>query len=147
MNTQSLRAFLHAQIPLSEAMGVEVRSAQRDGVVLAAPLAPNRNHQRTAFGGSVASLATLAAWCVAHLRATEIEADTVLVIRHGEIDYFQPIRGELVAVCEYSDERGWAAVCRKFERRGRVRIDLTSRLEANGEVAARFRGRFAILRA
>lgn len=57
-----LEADLHGNIPLTQAMQVRVLEIGPDSVRLGAPLSANINHHRTAFGGSLATLATLAAW-------------------------------------------------------------------------------------
>jgi len=51
MNEQELERYLHERIPLSLAMGVEVRAAGAAGVELHAPLEPNINHRDTVFDG------------------------------------------------------------------------------------------------
>ncbi len=127
-------------------MGLAVIEASPTRVVLAAPLAPNTNHQRTAFGGSVAAIATLAAWSILHLRCRAREEPTDLVIQRSEMDYLRPIRETLRAVCYFDDEALWEATLGRLERRGRARIEMASRLEAaDGADAARFRGRFALM--
>lgn len=146
MSVDDLRRYLHTEIPLTVAMGVEVRQAGRERVVLTAPLAPNINHQKTAFGGSVAAIATLAAWSVLFIRCREIPTPTDLVVQRSELEYLRPIRGELLASCDFSDESAWQTARRRLEVRGRARLELESRLETTEEVAARFCGRFALLR-
>ena len=68
---RALARYLHEHMPLTRALGVSVLAAGQQGVNLAAPLAANINHQSTAFGGSLASLAILAgwSWVWVHLRA------------------------------------------------------------------------------
>ncbi len=62
MTPAELEAYLHQTIPLSRAMAVSVIELNPESVVLGAPLAPNVNVHETAFGGSAAALALLAAW-------------------------------------------------------------------------------------
>src|SRR5690606_33240492 len=62
MTGPETEAFLHAKIPLARAMGVRVERCDSEGLVLTAPLEPNHNHLGTAFGGSLAALATLAGY-------------------------------------------------------------------------------------
>ncbi len=141
-----LRDYLLTHIPLTAAMGVEVHDERPERVALSAPLAPNVNHQGTAFGGSVAALATLAAWSLAQLRAWQTGEDITLVIRDSRLEYLQPVTGELVAVCEFDDEPAWQRALARLRERGRARLELASRLEdAAGAAAARFRGTFVLL--
>ena len=57
---EHLERYMLAHIPLVAQMRVRVASLDEKGLTLTAPLAPNINHERTAFGGSLASLMTLA---------------------------------------------------------------------------------------
>ena len=61
MTNESLEAYIHRQIPITAAMGVQVIEATADRVELSTPLAPNINHRETVFGGSAAAVATLTA--------------------------------------------------------------------------------------
>jgi len=142
-----LRDYLLSNIPLTAAMGVEVRAESRERVVLAAPLAPNINHQGTAFGGSVAALATLAAWSLVRVRLGSSGRTANVVIQRSSMEYAAAIDGELRAVCEFSDDALWQQTIERLDRRGRARLELQSHLEHAGETAARFTGTFVLLRA
>jgi thioesterase domain-containing protein len=61
MDRIEVERYLHAHIPLSRAMAVEVQAATPVCVRLCAPLAPNINHRETVFGGSASAVAILAA--------------------------------------------------------------------------------------
>lgn len=140
-----LRDYLLTHIPLTAAMGVEVHVERPERVVLAAPLAPNVNHQGTAFGGSVAALATLAAWSLVRVRLGEANRTANVVIQRSSMEYCAAIDGELTAVCEFGDDSLWQKTIEQLDRRGRARLELHSRLEQAGEAAARFAGTFVLL--
>lgn len=140
-----LRDYLHRQIPLTVAMGVEVRAESPERIVLAAPLEPNVNHQATAFGGSVAALATLAAWSLIRVRLGAAGRSANVVIQRSSMEYCAAIEGELLAICEFSDEGRWQRTIAALDRRGRARLELHSHLEYGGEAAARFVGTFVLL--
>src|SRR6202021_3696311 len=101
--------YLHQYIPLSAAMGVQVRTATVEHVKLAAPLAPNVNHTETVFGGSAAALATLSAWTLLHLRLEDAGLDARLVIQRSRMEYERPIPGVFGAVGVFGDEFSWGA--------------------------------------
>ena len=61
---ESLRTRL-ALIPLVREMQIEVLGEAEGRLRLRAPLAPNVNDKGSAFGGSLASLMTLAGWALA----------------------------------------------------------------------------------
>jgi thioesterase domain-containing protein len=136
-----LERYLHQQIPLSAAMGVKALSATTQSVVLSAPLAPNINHRRTAFGGSISALGILAAWSLLHLRLIEARYDCEVVIQSSQIDYDQPIAGPFAARSSLADGL-WPTFLRTLARRKRARIEVQSSLVCEGVLAARLSGRF-----
>lgn len=146
MDQERLQRYLHEQIPLSAAMKVSVRSATRESVVLAAPLAPNINHKRTVFGGSASALGILAAWSLVHLRLVEEGCDCEVVIQSGEMDYDRPMGGSFTAASALADAAGWPMFVKTLMRKGRARIEVCSELREDDAMACRFRGRFVAFR-
>src|SRR4051812_24427468 len=57
-----LQATLEREIPMSAQMGMQVHEGGLGGLVVRLPLNPNRNHQQTAFAGSLNALCTIAGW-------------------------------------------------------------------------------------
>lgn len=137
-----LERYLHDEIPLSAAMGVRVRTATPERVQLAAPLAPNVNHNDTVFGGSAAALATLSAWALLHLRIARAGIRARLVIQRSNMAYEQPIPGDFDAVCGFSDEVAWEHFRATLVRRGRARLTLVAHLLYDTHPAATFEGDF-----
>jgi thioesterase domain-containing protein len=138
--------YLHAAIPLSAAMGVEVRSASASRVCLWAPLAPNINHNQTVFGGSGVVLATLSAWTLLHLRLQQAGMHGQLVIQRSSMEYERPIAGDFSARCEFDQEEPWTRFCTLFLRRGRARLTLPAQLCSAADVMGSFVGDFVALR-
>jgi thioesterase domain-containing protein len=126
--TTDLEAYLHSNIPLSAAMGVQVKVATPQRVLLFAPLGPNINHHRTVFGGSGVVLATLSAWTLLHLRLSQEHFDAQLVIQRSSMEYERPIAGDFEAVCGLADESAWQRFRLTLERRGRARLTLNAQL-------------------
>ena len=147
MTPAALQSYLHEHIPLSQAMGVQVISIADERVVLGAPLAPNINHHGTAFGGSGATLATLAAWSLLHLRLIAAGLPSDEVIQSSTMDYLAPIDSDFTAVARLEPDADWDGFLTMLSRRGRARIGLQAELVAEERVAARFHGRFAALAA
>lgn len=142
MDARTLEAYLHQHIPLSRTMEVHVVETTPAGVTLEAPLGPNANHRGTAFGGSVSTLATLAAWACVHSRLMDEGRTGNTVIQHGSMHYDAPVDGPFRAVCDAVDDARWNRFVRTLERRGRARIRLEARVEVDGVQAARFRGAY-----
>jgi len=106
-NTDDLQAYLATHIPLSTAMQVHVAIAEDNHIELRAPLAPNVNHRGTVFGGSIASLATLACWSLLWVRTRDWEPAPHLVVRRSKIDYDHPAQGEFRAIARIPPEMDW----------------------------------------
>jgi len=140
-----MERYLRENIPLSQAMGVQVKVATPERVLLSAPLAPNINHHETLFGGSAAALATLSAWTLLHLRLRVADAATRLVIQRSSMEYEKPIPGDVEALCTFDDATAWARFLAILDRRGRARLTLTAHLLHAGQRMAAFSGDFVAL--
>jgi thioesterase domain-containing protein len=146
LSEKRVERYLHQYIPLSAAMGVEVRTATLEHVKLAAPLGPNVNHTETVFGGSAAALATLSAWTLLHLRLEDAGLDARLVIQRSRMEYERPIPGDFEAICNFGDASAWELFRTTFARRGRARLTLTAHLVHQANRVASFEGDFVALR-
>jgi thioesterase domain-containing protein len=142
LEPQQLQSYLHNHIPITKAMGVEVRECGYDKVVLFAPLAPNINHRDTVFGGSASTLAILSAWALLHVRMASESVRPRLVIQQNSMGYDKPIIEDFYAVCHYDDKSEWDRFANTLARRGRARISVPAVLECKGEEVAKFEGRF-----
>lgn len=140
-----LEQYLHAHIPLSKAMAVEVVSITDSAVLLRAPLAPNTNHRETVFGGSVSALAILAAWSLLHVRLRAAGIANRLVIQRNTVEYLRPLPGGFTARATLGGKEQWARFSATLARRRKARIAVTATLEHGGEVAATFSGEFVAL--
>ncbi len=150
MTPHALETYLHQHIPLSHAMGVRVIAASAEGIELGAPLPPNLNHRRTAFGGSVSALAILSAWAFLHLRLQQEGAavsGAALVIQRNEVAYLRPIDADFTAVCPAPPAAVFSRFLATLARRGKARITLAATLRCGGEEAGTFSGDYVALRA
>jgi len=137
--------FLHTQIPITRAMGVRVESWEAGRLVLTAPLEINHNHLGTAFGGSLAALATLAGYACLWLELGDRTAH--VIIAESTLSYRRPVRGELRAVCHRPEGEVLAAFKSAFAQTGKARVRLSVAVEgAQGTVAVEFSGTFVARR-
>jgi thioesterase domain-containing protein len=141
-----IEQYLHEHIPLTVALGVRVKIAMPGRVELAAPLAPNINHNETVFGGSASALATLSAWTLVHIGLRHANVDAVVVIQRNVMSYEEPIPGDFSAVCTLMDDMAWERFLRTIERRGRGRITMNAHLLFGGRQVASFEGDFVALK-
>jgi hypothetical protein len=63
-----LERYLCKHIPMASVLGVNVRQASLDSVIVGAPLSRNLNHRGTVFGGSASAVAILAGWLLLDVR-------------------------------------------------------------------------------
>lgn len=137
-----LRAKLGTEIPVTQPLGIRVVDFEDDQIVLWAPLEKNRNHQGTAFAGSVNALATLTGWASVWLTLADSNVQAALVIQDSSIQYSKPVKDDFRARCKLPSgpdvQRFLEAISK--HGRGRIRVEvsvLTGRLEV-----ARFEGRY-----
>lgn len=140
-----LQDYIHAQIPITAAMGVKVLKATPQLVELSAPLSPNINHRETVFGGSAAAIATLAAWTLVLVRMRDERLQGRLVIARNAMEYQKPITADFTATATADDIHSWSKFAAGLQRKGRGRLNAESRLWLAGEQVAHFSGQFVAL--
>ena len=145
MERRELEQFLHEYIPLSKAMGVQVRKSNADHVVLSAPLVPNRNHHSTVFGGSVSAVAILTAWALLYIRLRQAGLQSRLVIRQNTMKYERPIAGKFIASSSVEDLTAWERFQEMLKRKRRARISIKVRIRCNGQDVGEMHGEFVAL--
>ena len=145
MTGESLEAYIHHQIPITSAMGVQIVEATTDRVELSAPLAPNINHHETVFGGSAAAVATLAAWTLVLVRMRNEDLTGRLVISSNSMMYQKPIVADFTAVATADELKTWGKFVVGMTRKGRGRLQATSRLLLNSDQVAEFEGQFVAI--
>ena len=143
---QHLAQVFASDIPLTAALAVEVRDWHEQRLELQMPLAENTNHQNSMFGGSLYCAGVLACWGWLHLRLLDEGINTThIVVQAGQIDYPLPVYGNAPVICDAPDEATWMKFFKMYQRHGKARISLSSRiLTADGEDGAIFTGQFVL---
>ncbi|AOY87949.1 thioesterase [Marinobacter salinus] len=142
---------INEEIPLSQALGIRLRSWDGRALLLSAPLAPNRNHQGTGFGGSVYSAAVTAAWAVTELALADLGLRGAVVVQSGNIDYLEPVDRDFYVICRLPGGEIPDRFRKSLARHGKGRLDLTAEVfcgepttEPVAEPVAVFEGRFVV---
>lgn len=145
MTLVELNSQLLADIPLAQAMALELADWDGRRLLLTAPLAPNRNDKGCAFGGSLASLMTLAGWGSTVLRMGDLAEGAEVYVQDSQIQYLAPVWQdiEIHAWAEDEDNDAFRAAYRG-RGRARTRIQAECRL-ADGVVAAALSARFVAI--
>src|SRR5436305_2493288 len=107
--------FLHEQIPITRAMGLRVVANDESGFTVEAPVALNSNHLRTAFGGSINAVATLAAYGFLWMELNDATAH--VVVAESSIRFLRPVRETIRATCFRPDQTSLATFRKKRKAR------------------------------
>jgi len=136
------------RIPLTRAMGLAVEGFDGDALTLAAPLAPNVNDKGCAFGGSLASLMTLAGWGLLELalEARALHAD--IYVQDSSIRYIAPVWHDFHAIAVAAPGESLDAFAAALAERGKARLRVHCRVPLpDGGDAATLDARFVALAA
>ena len=137
-----LQSTLQTELPVTQHLGIRVASAQPEQVILTAPLDTNRNHQGTAFAGSLNAIATLAAWSWVWLLLREHGLRAQVVIQDSCITYARPVASDFTATCVAPEAAAVGRFLEALRRRGRGRIRLNAQVHDRGGLAVTFSGRY-----
>ena len=126
---------------------MQIRASEFDGEVLrlTAPLAANVNDKSCAFGGSLASLMTLAGWgwLTLNLRQAGVEAE--VYVADSNIRYLAPLYDDLNGEARLRGDQDWAAILRCLAERKRARVAMLADVRnAAGVAVATLEARFAL---
>ncbi|MFT5397378.1 MAG: thioesterase domain-containing protein [Gammaproteobacteria bacterium] len=134
-----LEATIRTHIPLSEAMEFTIDSLSVDGIVVIAPLLPNRNIHGTGFAGSLYSIAVLSGWALTTHILSEAGVDAELVVGKAEITYLAPVKEDILCRCHCGAEaRAIFLQSLKAKGKGRLELEVT----VGESAAARLKGIF-----
>jgi len=143
MSPQELTQYLRKQIPLANAMQVEVGTYDGTTLHVAAPLTPNINNHETAFGGSIATLAILGGWSLLHLALSEGHVKARLMIQKIALEYLRPIDGDFEARAAKSAEVTDFVTAVQRKRKGRCMLQVE--ILCQGRCCAKLEGHYVAL--
>jgi thioesterase domain-containing protein len=144
--TAAFERELLADIPLARAIQLRVADWNGDRLCMSAPLTPNINDKGCAFGGSLASLMTLAGWGLIVLKLRSLDRDCDVYVRDSTIRYLAPVWSDFAAEARLADGESWETFLAVLAERGRSRLRVVCRvpLDAGGD-AVTFEARFVAL--
>ncbi len=113
---------------------------------LQAPLQANRNDKGCAFGGSLRSLMTLAAWGLVSLQLQQAGLEADVFVADSQVRYLAPLYADLEAEAELGEDGCWEAFLATLRERGRARAPLVARVRLpDGGVATTFAARYVAI--
>ena len=149
MSTHALAELdAHYQgMPPVRALQLSIERFDGERLRLSAPLAANVNDKGCAFGGSLASLMTLACWGRVWLGLEAEALDCDIYVADSRIRYLAPLYDDLHAEAVLAPDASWAGFVDAIRAKGRGRIDLVARVDLpDGRPATTFEARFAAIR-
>ncbi|WP_036171743.1 YiiD C-terminal domain-containing protein [Noviluteimonas dokdonensis] len=150
MSHADLLAHLDAHyrgMPPVAAMEVAIAGYDGKALRLRAPLSRNVNDKGCAFGGSLASLMTLAAWGVVTLHIQDAGMEAEVYVADSQVRYLAPLFADLEAQAHGGPDTDWPAFLATLAERGRARTELVARVALpDGGDAATFTARFVAFR-
>ena len=144
---QRLQAHYDAMPPVA-ALGLRVDAFDGVRLRLTAPLALHVNDKACAFGGSLGSLLTLAAWGLLHVRLEIAGIDADVYVADSQLRFLAPLFDDLRAEATLAPGADWDGFAATLRARGRARIELVGEVPLpSGGPATTFSARYvAILR-
>ncbi|MGH8078966.1 MAG: YiiD C-terminal domain-containing protein [Lysobacter sp.] len=141
------RLHQHYQsMPPVAAMQVSIAAYDGQRLQLHAPLTHHINDKGCAFGGSLASMMTLASWGVMSLGIAQAGLHAEVFVADSQIRYLAPLFADLDVHAELAPEADWASFLNTLRERGRARTALVARaLLPQGGVATEFTARYVAI--
>lgn len=141
-----LQATLEREIPMSAQMGIRVHEGGLDGLVMWLPLNPNRNHQQTAFAGSLNALCTIAGWGYVYLLLRKLGRSGNIVIHRSQIKYLEPVTSsEIYAHCRPATPDESQHFLEMLDDKGQTKLELAVEIPGRLGPAVSFKGSYVVL--
>jgi len=144
IDLDALQTLYDEQIPLVGAMQLKVVSFIENSLTVHAPLACNKNHHGTVFGGSLYCGMLLAGWGHVHLLLQEAQLDGDIVVSSAEVKYKLPVTGDFDAATVAPSQEDVQRFLDKMRVKGRGKLDLVSGVEIEGKQAAVLKVQFTV---
>lgn len=138
----TLQAEILEHIPLAGAMQLAVSRYTGAEIEMTAPLAPNINDKGCAFGGSMASLLTLAGWGLIELNLRTRGLACDIYVGDSTVRYTDPVWDELRGVARFAEAGALDALLAGLHERGKGRADVICEIAGEDRPAATLGARF-----
>ena len=143
---RELQALLEREIPMCSQMGISVHDGGPDGLVMRLPLGPNRNHQQTAFAGSLNALCTIAGWGTVVLLLKELNRRASVVIRRSTIRYQEPVTSaDIFARCQPVTAEARQYFLDMLDDKKQAKLDLVVEITGPAGTLVSFTGSYVVI--
>ena len=138
----ALEAHILGSIPLADAMNLKVRRYTGDVLEMTAPLTPNVNDKGCAFGGSMASLLTLAGWGLVELGLSGHDLECDIYVGDSHLRYHEPVWSELRGIARFAEHGALARLVVAVRERGRGHAEVVCEIAGKRRTAVTLTARF-----
>lgn len=147
MNTKktaaaALEAHILENIPLADAMNLKVRRYTGDLLEMTAPLTPNVNDKGCAFGGSMASLLTLAGWGLIELGLSAQDLECDIYVGDSHLRYHEPVWKELRGVARFAEHGALVRLAAAVRKSGKGNAEVVCEIAGVRRAATTLTARF-----
>jgi thioesterase domain-containing protein len=141
-----LQSMLEREIPMCTQMGICVHGREGETLIMRLPLSPNRNHQQTAFAGSLNALCTITGWGSVYLLLKELGREGTIVIRRSTIRYHEPVTSdEILAHCQPISDEARQYFLEMLDDKGQAKLDLSVEIAGSSGPLVTFAGSYVVL--
>jgi thioesterase domain-containing protein len=140
-----LERTLHREMPISVPMGMRAVRWQDRRLAMEMPLEPNRNHQYSAFAGSLNALCTVVGWGTVFLLVRDAGLLGNVVIRRSTIRYLRPVRSQsIIARGLPLDPIGEQFFFELLRSKGRSKLDVSAEIADSEGALVTFSGSYVV---
>ena len=143
---EALERMLVREMPVAQSLGFDIAELTTEAVTLRAVFDLNRNHQGSAFAGSVHALAALAGWATVWLTLQEAGIRANAVLQDSRIQYLQPVMSDFTATCSFPPPGARMTLLDAVQRHRKGRLGVQVAVHEGAVLVAEFSGRYAALR-
>ena len=142
---EKLQQTLADEMPICAAMAMRPVAWDGQRLAMEMPLAPNRNHQYSAFAGSLNALCTIVGWGTVFLLLQGQGASGNIVIRRSSIRYLRPVRAATIVARGLDlDPTGKEFFFELLRSKGRSKLDVAAEIvDAEGPLVT-FQGSYVV---
>ncbi|MGQ4582223.1 YiiD C-terminal domain-containing protein [Lysobacter sp. F60174L2] len=147
-HSDALQRLNHHYQSMPPVAVMDLRIAAYDGrrLQLHAPLARHVNDKGCAFGGSLASMMTLASWGLVSLQLEAAGIDADVFVADSQIRYLAPLFDDIEVGAELGAGEDWATFIATLRQRGRARTQLVAKVPLPaGGIATEFTARYVAI--
>ncbi len=145
LHLSELQQVIESEIPMCAQMGIRVVGYDADGLTMGLPLDVNRNHQQTAFAGSLNALCTIAGWGTTYLLLRQHELPGDIVIRRSSIKYHRPVdTSAIFARCHPVSREARDYFAEMVREKGQAKLDLVVEIAGDVQPLVSFSGSYVV---